>query len=126
VDTVRELRRLDPTTELFVLLGVDQWRELASWKEPSELARLATLGVMAREGENPRAVDPGVGVACRPVPVPRIDLSSSEVRARIRDGRSIRYLVPPSVERIVRANALYGSPRLLDERRSIAGFAVDR
>jgi nicotinate-nucleotide adenylyltransferase len=107
VDTLREVERAHPAAELFLLIGADQWRELGSWKDPRELARRATVAVMARDGEHPAAVDPGVGVACRPVPVTRIDLSSSQVRARVRDGRSIRYLVPPAVEDIIRSNELY-------------------
>jgi nicotinate-nucleotide adenylyltransferase len=110
IDTVREVAGAHPRAELFLLLGADQWRELGGWKEPRELGRRATLAVMARDGEDPAAVDPGIGVACRPVPVTRIDLSSSQVRARVREGRSIRYLVPEAVRDIIEREALYRSP----------------
>jgi nicotinate-nucleotide adenylyltransferase len=110
VDTLRAIEEGHPDAELHLLVGVDQWRELGSWKEPRELARLATIVVMARAGEDPSRLDPGIGVVCRAVPVTRIDLSSSEVRARVRAGRSVRHLVPAAVEEIIRVHALYRAP----------------
>jgi nicotinate-nucleotide adenylyltransferase len=113
VDTLRQVGRAHPNAELHLLIGADQWRELGSWKDPRELGRLATIAVMARAGEDPTRVDPGIGVACTAVPVTRIDLSSSEVRARVRAGRSIRHLVPSAVEEIIRAHGLYRAPTRL-------------
>lgn len=110
IDTVREVQDSHAEAELYLLIGADQWRELGGWKDPRELGRRAVLAVMAREGEDPASVDPGVGVACRPVPVTRIDLSSSQVRARIRAGRSIRYLVPDAVGAIIEREGLYRAP----------------
>ena len=110
VDTLRELAARHPGTELVLLIGVDQWRALATWKEPRELGRLATIAVMSRRGEDPAGLDPGVGLACRPVPVTRIDLSSTDVRGRVRQGRSIRHLVPDAVRAIIAREALYRAP----------------
>src|SRR5690606_38222800 len=47
VDTLRELRRKAPEARLFFLLGIDQYRQLDGWREPREVARLATLAVFA-------------------------------------------------------------------------------
>jgi nicotinate-nucleotide adenylyltransferase len=105
VDTLAELRRLQPEAELVLLLGVDQWRELASWKDPRGIARLATVAVMSRAGETP--ADLGLGIPWRRCPVTRVDLSASEVRARVARGRSIRHLVPEPVRTLIERNSLY-------------------
>ncbi|MSR36379.1 MAG: nicotinate (nicotinamide) nucleotide adenylyltransferase [Gemmatimonadetes bacterium] len=109
VDTLRQLKVENPAAELFLLIGADQWRQLGTWKEPEQIGVLATISVMAREGEDPETVDLGLGLTYQRVPVTRLDISSTEVRSRVREGRSIRYLVPRQVEEIIRSNQLYGA-----------------
>jgi nicotinate-nucleotide adenylyltransferase len=104
VDTLRELQTREPDAELVFLLGVDQFRALDSWREPREVSRLARLAVFARGGEAPDLSGPYEGI---PVPVRRVDVSATEVRARAAAGRSIRYLVPEPVRRIIEAERLY-------------------
>jgi len=107
VDTLRQTRRDHPDAELFFVLGVDQFGELHSWREPERVARLATLVVLSRAGDDPAAVDPGVDVEHDVVDIPRIDISSTGIRRRVRQGRPIRYLVPDGVRRIIRRHSLY-------------------
>lgn len=104
VDTLRELRRKAPEARLFFLLGIDQYRQLDGWREPREVARLATLAVFARGGETPDLTGPYGGVY---VPVSRIDISSTAIRKRARAGHSIRYFVPERVREIVEAEQIY-------------------
>lgn len=101
VDTLRHYRDLHPTAEIFFLIGADQAAALDTWQEPDRVAALATLVVMARDG----ASVPVGGFAS--VPVTRVDVSATEVRKRVLDGRSIRYLVPESVRKIIDRNRLY-------------------
>jgi nicotinate-nucleotide adenylyltransferase len=106
VDTVRDLREARPDAAFYLVLGADQWRAFGTWREPWEIARRATPVVMTREGEGVASSEhelPG----CLEVPVPRIDISSTDIRERVRDGRSIRYLVPDDVRRIIEAAKLY-------------------
>lgn len=110
VDTLGELHAQYPGAELVLLIGVDQWRQFGGWKDPQEIARLATVAVMAREGEDPSAVDPGVDIPSSEVPVTRIDVSATDVRTRARRGRSIRHLVPEPVRGIIEREALYAQP----------------
>jgi nicotinate-nucleotide adenylyltransferase len=111
VDTLRELRERDPGGELWLLLGADQWRTLGSWREPREIARLASLVLMGRDGERPARAAPelpdGPPPPHREVAVTRMDVSSTGLRARVREGRPIRYLVPEAVRRIIEAEKLY-------------------
>jgi nicotinate-nucleotide adenylyltransferase len=114
VDTLRQFRTAHPDAELFFLLGADQLVEFHEWQEPEAIAGLATLVAVRRNGVDPKQIPPvnlGSGKRLEFISpdVTRIDLSSSEVRARVREGHSIRYLVPDSVRRIIRTHRLYRS-----------------
>ncbi len=104
VDTLRELGAREPDAELVFLLGIDQFRALAGWREPQEVARLARLGVLSRGGESPDLSGhyPGIHVAVR-----RVDISSTEIRERVATERPFRHLVPEGVWRIIEAEGLY-------------------
>lgn len=104
VDTLREMRDRYPGAELFFVVGVDQMKELQSWREPEEVARLACLSVVSREGET---VDADTPFRHRLVRVTRIDLSATDIRDRVRDGKPVRYLVPEGVRRIIEESGLY-------------------
>ncbi|MFO8175969.1 MAG: nicotinate-nucleotide adenylyltransferase [Gemmatimonadota bacterium] len=101
VDTLRHYRDLHDEAELFFVMGADQAETFGSWREPETVKELATLVVMAREGMDPPSGD------FVTAPVTRLDISSSAIRSRIRDGRPIRYLVPEIVRRIIESNRLY-------------------
>jgi nicotinate-nucleotide adenylyltransferase len=112
VDTLRHFRREQPDAELFFLLGADQLAEFHEWREPSEIADLATIVAVGRGGVVPVAVPPveleeGTFLEIRTLSLPRVDLSSSLIRDRIREGRSIRYMVPDDVRRIIETHRLY-------------------
>jgi nicotinate-nucleotide adenylyltransferase len=105
-DTLRQLREREPDAEIFFVIGVDQLREFGSWREPDVVARLATLVVVSRAGEE-GGIGGEVAFPVRPVQVTRIDLSATEIRRRVRDGEPIRYLVPDSVREIIEREGLY-------------------
>ena len=104
VDTLRELRERHPGAELFFLTGADNLRDLPKWREPEEVVRLARLVVVSREGET---LPEGTNFPARAVHVPRVDVSSTEVRRRVGVGASVRYLVPEAVRRIIERERLY-------------------
>lgn len=104
VDTLRALRERDPGCELFFAVGVDQLREFHSWREPDEVARLAHLVAISRGGEQ---VDEDFPFPVTRVGVTRIDLSATDVRRRLSEGRSVRYLVPDAVREIIEREGLY-------------------
>ena len=111
VDTLRDLRARMPDAELHLLLGADQWASFGRWKDVEEIAALARIVVMARDGQEPSELDPGlppgVEVPWRGVDVRRIDVSSTEVRDLVRAGKSVDDLVPPGVARIIHEHELY-------------------
>jgi nicotinate-nucleotide adenylyltransferase len=93
--------------ELYFVLGADQALRLAEWHEPERVLRAATLAIVEREGvpiEDVEAAVSAVGQArVEPVGMPRIDVSSTEVRRRVAEGKPYRFLVPaPVADRIER------------------------
>jgi nicotinate-nucleotide adenylyltransferase len=104
VDTLRELRDGEPDAALFLLIGADQFRQFHRWREPESIARLAEVVVMSRAGEETAE---SAGIPHRTLAVTRIDVSATDVRRRVAAGESIRYLVPPGVEAIIRERGLY-------------------
>ena len=114
VDTLRRFRAMHPEARLFFLMGADQLEEFRDWKEPESIASLATVVAMTREGsggEGPLGPVPPVGppMGIIQLPVTRMDLSSTDVRDRVREGRSVQYLVPREVLRIIEDQGLYRS-----------------
>lgn len=123
VDTLAELARQDPTRELYFLMGADSLRDLPSWKEPARICESATVVVVeradARNGSDaPSTIDLSplaevlsgeqlVRIEAHRVRMPRVDLSSSEIRQRVSAGHSIRYRTPRAVEAYIAAHALY-------------------
>ena len=104
--TVRTLRALadrEPRNRFTLLLGADAARELPGWYEVEALPQLADVVVFARPGTTP-APHPAI---CRVVQVPALDVSASMIRERVRQGRSIRYLVPDAVRDYIAARGLY-------------------
>jgi len=101
VDTLAYFRRLYPNAEIFFVLGADQAAAFDTWREPEKVAALANLVVLAREGIQVPEEE------FVPVPVTRLDISATGIRERVREGRSIRYLVPDEVRKIIEGNRLY-------------------
>ena len=119
VDTLRALAERHPGAELWLLIGRDQWEEFATWREPEEVLRLASVGVLSRAGNGsgpglgpgPFTNESGLGAGVRFVDVTRIDTSSTEIRRRVGVGESVRYLVPDAVIEIIFRESLYRGHR---------------
>ena len=102
VDTLREIRQWR-RGKMYLILGADAAKLLPKWKAVKEVLRLARLVLVARPGHSPGRGLPKHHI----VEVPLLEISGSEIRDRIRKGRSVRYLVPDGVERYVRKKRLY-------------------
>jgi nicotinate-nucleotide adenylyltransferase len=114
VETLESIRRDQPGDELFFLIGADSLADLPSWREPERIAQLATIVVVNRPGleEIDPARLPDFGPGAHPlvaVTIPPVGLSSSDLRRRLAEGRSIRYMVPRGVEAYIEAHSLYRS-----------------
>ncbi|MDX6683381.1 MAG: nicotinate-nucleotide adenylyltransferase [Solirubrobacteraceae bacterium] len=113
VQTLRELRARTPGDELTFILGADVALGLPSWREPEVVIELATLAVAERAGAARAEIEAcleqafGGRAAYELFDMPRIDVSSSEIRRRVAEGRPIRYLVPDAVLARIERNGLY-------------------
>jgi nicotinate-nucleotide adenylyltransferase len=97
---VLQIRERDPNAELFWLVGADNLSGLNKWHRVEELKQLVQFVVLDRGcSELERQIYPVI--QCN------IDISATEIRNRVASGRSIRYLVPPAVEEIIRRENLY-------------------
>jgi nicotinate-nucleotide adenylyltransferase len=112
VDTVRDLERTLPGADLFLILGVDQFKAFGGWREPDEIVRYARLAVMDRGGETALPFGPEVpgGRDAFFVPVRRVDVSSTDIRSRRRHGEDVRGSVPTGVWAIIERERLYSEP----------------
>lgn len=113
VATLREIHAREPGDDLTFIVGGDMAFTLPSWREPSELLALATLAVAERDGvvrediAAQLAQIEGAADRIRFFDMPRLDISSSEIRRRVQAGQSIRHLVPDAVADAIAAEGLY-------------------
>ena len=105
VDTLREIHASAPGDDLTFIVGGDMAHSLPTWREPEAVLQLATLAVAERQGAARRDIAERLGSLgadrIRFFDMPRIDLSSTDIRRRVRDGLPIRYLVPDEVARAI-------------------------
>jgi len=104
-DTIAALAEEFPGAELFVVLGDDAAAGIRTWSRADEVIDKARLVVVDRPGE-PVSLDGDVDWVR--VQVPRLEVSSTDLRARWMDGRPLDYLVTEDVLDVVRERGLYG------------------
>jgi nicotinate-nucleotide adenylyltransferase len=113
VDTLRELHARTPEDELTFIVGGDIALGLPSWHEPEAVLGLARLAVAGRSGSRREEITTLLaqrfGEAAAPVffDMPRLDISSSQIRRRVAQGDPIRYLVPDDVAEHIARGRLY-------------------
>jgi nicotinate-nucleotide adenylyltransferase len=104
-DTLTALRAADPNRELFVILGTDAARGLPTWERADEVRQLATIVVVERPGSGEG--EPPPGWSWKRVEVPRLEVSSTDLRARVADGRPLDYLLSAEVIETIADRGLY-------------------
>jgi nicotinate-nucleotide adenylyltransferase len=107
IDTLKTLSALYPQAELGLIIGADNFLEIETWKSPEEIFALAEVIVMNRPGFTNTQVRHRYSKQARFVNVPLIGISGSEIRRRVKQGRSIRYLVPENVLEYIHYHKLY-------------------
>jgi nicotinate-nucleotide adenylyltransferase len=114
VDTISALREvLGEGAEIFFILGWDAMADLQRWKDPQRLVRMCHLVVVERLGcslpdvGTLEAKIPGIKDSLLPLLIPEVGISSRDIRQRIAQDLSIRYLVPPKVGEYIKEQGLY-------------------
>jgi nicotinate-nucleotide adenylyltransferase len=105
VDTLEELAAADPAGERFLVLGADAAGGLTTWERAEAVPGLATLVLVDRPGLP--APEPPAGWRFVRVEMPRLDVSSTDLRARVVDGRPLEFLTPVAVVSCIRDRRLY-------------------
>jgi nicotinate-nucleotide adenylyltransferase len=111
VDTLRFLKQQHPEADLFLIVGADILAEIQTWRQPEDIVRISRLIVAERPGCC-------LGELCRALPATytqrmlllctlHLDISSTEIRRRVQEGRPIRYLTPDPVVEYIATNQLY-------------------
>ena len=132
IDTLRAFAARRPKAEMFFIIGMDAFREIGRWKDFKELFALANFIVTSRPGSRGRTGGAIIPVAARKafwydrarglfrhesgkriyfLKLTDIAISASEIRERVKRGKSIRYLVPAKVERYIGQRGLYRASR---------------
>lgn len=114
-DTVRELLRQNPTESYSLLIGTDQFLTLRSWHKIKELGKLVDFYIANRNGEmsfstfqkEKEALEKELSLHCKLFPMPAIDLSSTEIRNLLKEGKSIHGMLPKSVEEYILKKGFY-------------------
>jgi nicotinate-nucleotide adenylyltransferase len=103
-DTLEALTGHD--RELFLILGADAVRNMPTWRRLEETRELTTLVIVERAGDR-HAEAPSAGWKVERVVIPRLDISSTDLRDRLAAGRPVEGLVPGSVLRAIHDRGLY-------------------
>ena len=115
IDTVRELLRQNPTNSYSLLIGTDQFLTLRSWHKIKELGQLVDFYVANRNGEmefstfqkEREDLEKELSLHCKLFPMPAIDLSSTEIRNLMKEGKSIHGMLPKAVEEYILKKGFY-------------------
>lgn len=122
VDTLKRLLEIYAEDELFFILGLDAFLDMPNWWRPEELTGMVDFVVVARPGFDPADIDkspyikhregPGLwslssGKKVIHVGTTPIDISSTNIRELLKEGMSIKYLVPETVEQYIYRHNLY-------------------
>ncbi len=102
-DTVEKLKAIYKETELYFVIGSDTISELSEWKEIDKLFREIWFVAVTRQGFPIKDINSNIQI----ITSPTLAISSSEIRRRVKEGMSIKYLVPERVEEYIDKNGLY-------------------
>jgi nicotinate-nucleotide adenylyltransferase len=114
-DTITHVQADHPGAELFFIVGLDSLVELHLWRNVEQLLEMCTVVPFARGGEDPARVAEQIQLSKdwktklleRLIRIHEIEISASDIRMRLAEGLSIRYLVPPEVEMYIAEHGLY-------------------
>ncbi|WP_258171180.1 nicotinate-nucleotide adenylyltransferase [Paenibacillus sp. R14(2021)] len=111
IDTIKSLHALYPGRTFSIIIGTDRVNDLPQWHEIEELADLVSFIGVTRAGEvfQLEGLPAFITEKLTIVEMPLIEISSTDIRARIASGRSIRFMVPEKVHSFIRRNRLYES-----------------
>ena len=113
IETVKELLNIyGKDTKLYFITGTDAILEIFTWKDREELLKLCQFIVATRPGFYIGKIDKSIVRQIHLIEIPGLDISSTDIRSRINEGRSIKYLLPEKVEEYIYKHGLYKIERI--------------
>ncbi len=113
-ETLEELKRHNPDTQYYLIIGADSLVQMELWQKPENILRDAVILVAKRQGpttqeflDKMEAIKTKYNADIRVIPCTYIDISSTEIRERVKAGKSIKYLVPEVTENYIKKHHLY-------------------
>lgn len=114
IDTIKELKKIYKEDELYFVIGGDSLFEIEKWKDFEQLIKLCKFVVLERPGRTKEEIEQkkielklSYKIELEKIYSPLIDISSTEIRERVKNNLSIKYLVPESVEAYIMYHKLY-------------------
>jgi nicotinate-nucleotide adenylyltransferase len=107
IDTITELKKLHPDSDLYFLAGSDVLTEFDTWKDPERIFEQVKVALGTRPGYDKVDMDNKFFSKTIMVEINGLHVSSTQVRHRVKEGKSIKYLVPLKVEEYIKAKGLY-------------------
>lgn len=109
IDTIRQIKELFTPEKIFLFIGLDNLETFGSWNKPEEIFDAATVVAMVRPTHDLAAIDSKLRERVQVLQIPLLEISSTVIRERVRQGKSIRYLVPDAVGDYITEYGLYRS-----------------
>ena len=114
-ETLEELADLHPEAELYFIVGADTVCSMSTWREPARIfAACTVLAAMREDQVDPESFEQGIKdlenrfhARIRTISIPNIGISSTQIRERAGNGKSIHYLVPNALESYIIENGIY-------------------
>jgi nicotinate-nucleotide adenylyltransferase len=109
IDTIQKFKNenTEPDTDIYFLMGMDNLNQFHLWKDPRELIKKCKVVVFSRPGFKPPERAEKYLSSIQIIQIPLLEISSTQIRNRVKNRQTIRYLVPPIVEAYIRDNKLY-------------------
>jgi nicotinate-nucleotide adenylyltransferase len=101
-DTITRIAKKNPNSKIYVVIGTDQYEQLDKWYKIDELMQYITFVIVNRYKKTQEVEDNLIAIN-----IPRMDISSTMIRERVKNKQSIQILVPQSVEQYIREERLY-------------------
>ncbi|HWF44594.1 MAG TPA: nicotinate-nucleotide adenylyltransferase [Candidatus Kapabacteria bacterium] len=107
IDTIHSLREVFQPEHIFLFIGLDNLAIFDTWHRSEEIFEQSEVIVMARPSHEIDTIDSKLRDRVKFMPIPLMEISSTNIRERVRNGESIRYLVPESVRSYILEHNLY-------------------
>lgn len=108
IDTVKEfLKKYNHGIKIFFITGADAFLEVDSWYKSEELVKLCQFVAATRPGYDLNKLDKKFQKIIKIMEIPALSISSTDIRRRVREGKSVKYLLPQEVEEYICKKGLY-------------------